>query len=205
MVDSFPSSTAGPEHIIQLRIDEDLGNAQRLNADFEKEFPEDPAAKVRTLMERSLQRPRTNALYPRLAAAKEPQKWLMPLMRRFAWNHGRGEAGAAWAGMLAEMVRLTLSQAQGVSEQEFVSLALVGEALMARRTHGYLGFMESFACGLERAGPLPTAAVATWTTGSASYGRSSVPTTPSMPPTPAGARACAATLRRWRRRSAPTG
>src|SRR5580700_10367134 len=124
MVDSFPSSTAGPEHIIQLRIDEDLGNAQRLNADFEKEFPEDPAAKVRTLMERSLQRPRTNALYPRLAAAKEPQKWLMPLMRRFAWNHGRGEAGAAWAGMLAEMVRLTLSQAQGVSEQEFVSLAL---------------------------------------------------------------------------------
>src|SRR5580704_6449140 len=159
MVDSFPSHTPGPEHVIQLQIDEDLRNAQRLNADFEKAFPEDPAANVRTLMERTLQRPRTNALYSRLAAAKEPQKWLMPLMRRFAWNQGRGDAGAAWAGMLAEMIRLTLSQAQGVSEWEFVSLAQAGEALLARRSRGYLGFMADFACGLEKAGPLPTAAV----------------------------------------------
>jgi len=159
MVDSFPSSAAGPEQIMQWQIDEDLENARRLNADFEKEFPEDPAANVRTLMQRSLHRPRISALYPRLAAAKEPQKWLMPLVRRFAWNQVRGEAGAAWAGMLAEMVRLTLAQARGVSEQEFVSLAEAGEALLARRSFGYLGIMAEFACGLEKAGPLPTSAV----------------------------------------------
>src|ERR1700693_4596273 len=106
MVDSFPSSMAGPDHGMQLQIDEDLQNAQRLNAEFEKEFPEDPGANVRTLLtQRFLHRPRTDALYPRLAAAKEPQKWLMPLVRRFVWNQVRGEAGAAWADMLGEMVR----------------------------------------------------------------------------------------------------
>ena len=150
---------ADPDHAMQLQIDEDLRNAQRLKADFEKEFPEDPGANVRTLLQRSLHRPRINALYPRLVAAKEPHKWLMPLVRRFAGKQVRGEAGAAWAGMLAEMLLLTLSQARGVSEQEFVSLAEAGEALLARRSRGYLGFMAEFACGLEKAGPLRTAAV----------------------------------------------
>src|SRR5689334_23028163 len=103
MVDSFASSAADPDHVVQLQIDEDLRNAQRLNLEFDKAFPEDPAAKVRTLTERVLHRPRPNVLYPKLVAANEPGQWLMPLVRRLGWNdsvarsEARGEAGAAWA------------------------------------------------------------------------------------------------------------
>jgi hypothetical protein len=159
MVDSFPSNPVDPDHAMQLQIDEDLRNAQRLKADFEKAIPEDPGANVRTLVQRSLQRPMANVLYPKLVAAKGPGNCLMPLVRRFGWNHARGEVGTAWAGMLAEMVWLTLSRLREVSEQEFALLAEAGEALCARRRHGYLGFMAAFACRLEKEGQLSIVAV----------------------------------------------
>jgi hypothetical protein len=159
MVDSFVSNTADPDHARQLQIDEDLRNAQRLTADFEREFPEDPDAMARTLVQRSLQRPRTDVLYPGLVATKEPDQWLMPLVRRFGWNLARGEVGAAWAHMLAEMVRITVSRVRSVSEQEFVALAEAGEGLLAHRSHGYLGCMAGLACELEKPGPLSCGAV----------------------------------------------
>src|SRR5438445_13545435 len=154
MVDSFVSNTADPDHARQLQIDEDLRNAERLNAKFEREFPKDTGAKVQTLMQRSLLRPRADVLYPGMDATKEPEKWLMPLVRRFSWNHARAEVGAAWAHMLAEMVRLTMSRVRKVSEEEFVSLAGAVEALLARGSCAYPDFMAGLACRLEKAGPL---------------------------------------------------
>src|SRR3954454_11107132 len=112
MVDGYRSSTAAPDHSVQAQIDEDLRNAERLKADFEKRFAVDPSANVVTMVRRSLQHPRADVLYPKLVAATEPGQWLMPLTRCLSWNHSRGDAGAAWAGMLAEMVRFTMSQVQ---------------------------------------------------------------------------------------------
>jgi hypothetical protein len=159
MVDSFASAPADPDHARQLQIDKVLRNAHRLNADFEREFPEDAGAKVTTALLRSLHRPPTEVLYAGLAETKEPETWLMPLVRRFGWNHARGDEGAAWARMLAEMIRLTLSRVRRVSEKEFVSLAEAGEALLECNSYGYLGFMAELACALERTGPLGRSAV----------------------------------------------
>ena len=52
MVDGFPLSAVDPDREKQLMIDSDLQNCRQRTDEFEQAFPEDPAANVRTLLDR---------------------------------------------------------------------------------------------------------------------------------------------------------
>ena len=76
MVDGFPVHEGAADRPMQLRIDEELQNAARLNAEFAKACPDDPNAPVRTMLASVGRRPNDQALYPQLAAEKDAQAWL---------------------------------------------------------------------------------------------------------------------------------
>lgn len=135
-----------PNEELQARIDADLRHAERVLAEFEERFAADPNANVRTLMTRTAHRPRSEALYPALAAAEEPGRWVGAMARRLAQEDAHG--------MLPDMMISGLSLAKAIDGTAFAAAAEMGEALLGKGGERYLRSMARLACALERAGSL---------------------------------------------------
>ncbi|HTS24471.1 MAG TPA: hypothetical protein VMH81_01260 [Bryobacteraceae bacterium] len=159
MIEGFPLNDADSDREVQLRIDEDLGNSQAVQASFERAFPKNPAAGKAASIERILKRPKPEELFPVLAISQARGDWLMPALRRFEWNLERGETGAEWVGELAGMIRFILMKVRRVSEPEFLALTRLGPALVANHCVFYMESMSQFAATLEKSGPLSEAVV----------------------------------------------
>jgi len=150
MVDGFPLSAVDPDREKQLMIDSDLQNCRQRTDEFEQAFPEDPAANVRTLLDRVLNRPKPAALYPALLAGKDGQAWVMPLLRRLAWNDRNARQGASWPRILADMLEHAMTRVVRVNEAEFIALTDQLEIRILR----YEREMGNLARQLEKSGPL---------------------------------------------------
>jgi len=108
MIDGFPCGAADPDEAMQFLIDAELRNSQLRIAEFERSYAVDPNAKVSSLVDRVLRRPRADTRYPQLSAATDRSAWLMPLLRRLTWHLAEDTAEASWKGDLLEMIDLAL-------------------------------------------------------------------------------------------------
>jgi hypothetical protein len=149
MVDAFPSNASDSDFPMQLRIDGELHNAQRLRAEFEVACPVDPNDKVNSMVRRMGREPAHAALYPALIQANGQEAWLLPLLRRLAWHDAQQEHIAPWKRMLSEMIQIVVRSVKRVSESEFIALTDLSERCSLR----FETRMAAFACELERDGP----------------------------------------------------
>jgi len=167
MIDGFPLEAGDRDCAIQLLINADLENAQALRKAYEESLPKGQgstaAAVARMLdskfMESIGEQPDERALYPHLFAARPRRKWLMPALRRFAWNRGQGVSGEPWLGDLAELIGWSLENVKRVSEAEYLALAEQCEALLAQLPLDWRPMLNKYARALEEAGPLSPAVI----------------------------------------------
>src|SRR5262249_47614913 len=80
-------------------------------------------------------------IYPALMSTPYRGDWLLPMVRRFVWNHGHGDAGVPWLKMLAVMINLTIHRARGVSDAQFLELCELAPVLVACGHGGLLNRM----------------------------------------------------------------
>ncbi|HEY3836798.1 MAG TPA: hypothetical protein VGL72_09510 [Bryobacteraceae bacterium] len=156
MVDSYPSRAGDADHSVQLLIDGELANAQRLFAKFEKNYPRE--ANAASVLRRVSNRPRKDALYPRLSALEDRREWLVPLVRRYQWQRYPGDS-ETWADLLGEMIEIALAQAAPVNEKDFLLLADAAGVFVERYRARYVSQMATFAMALEKEGPLSPSVV----------------------------------------------
>ncbi|HEY1336032.1 MAG TPA: hypothetical protein VGF59_00915, partial [Bryobacteraceae bacterium] len=165
--DGFEIPASYPDFEIHSQIGADLANAQRLyNA----------LAANHELQARLTELRRTNPLaaaeasnaagfsvekiYPTLMTTPYRGEWLLPMVRRFVWNHGQGDAGAPWLKMLGVMINLTIHRVRGVNDPQFLELCELAPVLVACGHRGLLNRMGGWFGDLARRGPLAQEVVA---------------------------------------------
>lgn len=153
MVDSFPSSVTDGDRPIQVMINQDLDNADRLQTAFEEAFPPGKPTFLR-----SRHRPQPAQLYPRLMA-ETSREWLTPLLRRLRWNRMQGEGDGQRVIRLSEMISQLVSRVPAVTEEEFADLARTAIDLAGAPRVTYLDHMRGFIRNLEDANAVGEAAV----------------------------------------------
>lgn len=152
MVEEF--HPAEKDRAIHKLIAAEIQSALRIQAAFEKKYPNNP----RNQMARIQNRPPVTSLYPQAAASGK--KWLMPIVERLAWALDRDEKQA---DALAMMLTLSLEGAGRISEAEFLKLAAFAEAISAKYTYAFITYVDGlgkFLKGIEEAGPLSEPVVA---------------------------------------------
>lgn len=152
MVDVYPLTIADPDFQFQLLINAELRNAQRVQAAFEKAFP--PGRSMEEQMLRIRNQPKAETLFPRLCTDAKREEWLLPILRRLAWNLRSGAPGAPWLANLSAMTEVILSPLRKVSEAEFLALAGQAESLVTLRCSGCLESLARFVRHLEKGSPL---------------------------------------------------
>src|SRR3954470_5304612 len=96
MIDGFPCGAADPDEEMQFLIDAELRNSHERIAEFERTYAVVPNAKVSSLVERVLRRPKADARYPQLHASDDRSVWLMPLLQRLTWHLAENNPEASW-------------------------------------------------------------------------------------------------------------
>jgi len=139
---------------MQILIAAELRNSQERIAEFERTYAVNPNAKVSSLVDRVLRRPKADTRYPQLSTATDRSGWLMPLLRRLTWHLAKDEAGAPWKSELQEMIGLALLKLARVSETEYLALGAVREAFASHHRQLYFACMAEFTRQLEKDGPL---------------------------------------------------
>jgi len=155
MIDGFPLEAGDPDFAIQLLIDKDLENAQTVR----KAKPRSPAGLSGQpfdpgLLDEIVESGDDRKLYPNLFAARPRSNWLMPAVRRLAWNRAQGDAGKRWLSDLTQLISWSLEGVKRVRDTEYLALAEQCEVLAAQLPLDWRPMLTKYARALEARGPL---------------------------------------------------
>jgi hypothetical protein len=153
MVDGYPAVNTDLDFPIQILIDRDMQNAERLWAAFYEKYPQNASSWAIDYEARSREQPSVRMLYP--AAAKgSPKDWLRPALRRARWHLDQEGPLFKWRLHLSWVIVTLVEKMRRPSEEEFVALADCAECMVVYPVLPFFDRMLSYASAFEKAGLL---------------------------------------------------